>query len=364
MPTTLTSSIPSNQLVVSHECDIPSITSLASDPTTQTLRTSLSFCLPTSLAFAKRLTWEQTPWNPHSVLISPTDAQTICSALDAHTTTAINPSAVQNALLFGSTYPPHPPVAAFGCYPTLFVVFPHAHSLPAHDEAFLRVWHDGIVKPAFDRAWSDSRLCASYKEAFPVSGFLRGRRNGAKRVVRAAWPEWHDEWGAGSEGCFSAQRARVYNDAWDAIKGMLRDYPGMEEYREPLLLAVSRVNIHLQGMAGPEVVNTVVGREWDRFVDSRFLIKGSFRVVTEGVVGGKAVRMERNEGDYGGKHGRERETETREKEGGEGEQIAMEAEILDFGSRTSTGGKRAANHELASEAGHAHLTKRLRTHSR
>lgn len=112
------------------------------------------------------------------------------------------------------------------------------------DEKFLKLWHDEIIKPAFDRAWQDSaqtRLTGAFKNAFvhilpatgvrtamdahPFSGFSSRLRKGAPGHVSAAWP---------------ADNPKVLNDAWDAIQGMLKGHPDLEEYLDPMLMAVQR----------------------------------------------------------------------------------------------------------------------------
>lgn len=204
-----------------HERDIPGIVTQGHTAQTELCYTELSFCLPTSLAFAKRSSWEQTPWIPISTShrttnpISNDEAHLITIYLASHLGSSITPEAVQNALLFGTMCPSPVSAQSLGTYPHIFIVFPHAPSRPALDEKFLKIWHDQIVKPAFDRAWKDSGLTSIHgaeqdglsrvlppqgtstaRDALPAHGFLKHLRNGTPASVRDFWPAWHDPWGS------------------------------------------------------------------------------------------------------------------------------------------------------------------------
>ncbi|KAI4707195.1 hypothetical protein J4E89_008134 [Alternaria sp. Ai002NY15] len=235
-----------------HERSIPGLSVLSPTVNPEQCYSALSFCLPTSLAFAKRLTWEQTPWIPHTFNlksvnpIDEADTHRIATylSLHGHSVTARD---VQCALLFGSTTPDQDKMTeGMGSYPHLFVIFPHASMVPCIDPEFLKIWHDEIVKPAFDSAWKDSGLAFVYgssldtptrvlpptgvrtsRDAFPAAGFLERLHKGKSGAVRDYWPSWTD-------------------DSW---------YLGLE------------------------------GKYTDRLVDSRFVKEGSFQVVFEMVVG-------------------------------------------------------------------------------
>ncbi|KAF1832543.1 hypothetical protein BDW02DRAFT_481595, partial [Decorospora gaudefroyi] len=277
--------------------------------------TELSFCLPTSLAFAKRLTWEQTPWirfnvnNKSANPINESDAYLISQYLASHVGTPVTPAAIQNALLFGSTYPssPCPSDPHLRTSPRLFVVFPHATTNPSRDEKFLKIWHDEIVKPAFDCAWNDSGLTPIYgapmdgqthilpptgtrteRDAFPASGFLTRLRRGDQGEVRAYWPAWEDNWGLGNEGRYTGVRRTIYTEAWAAIKGMLKDHPQLASYQNPILLALCRGVVYVNARLNTQDKFKSVAQEWDALVDSRFIKPGSFKVVFEMIVGTQA----------------------------------------------------------------------------
>jgi hypothetical protein len=299
-----------------HERDIPSLARHPTRPQAENCYTELSFCLPTSLAFFKRLSWEQTPWIPctlnstSSNPISASDAHLIHQHLDSHLSETITPAALQNALLFGTTFPYNnnsTEEEELGTYPHVFVVFPHTQHKATDDETFLRIWHDDIVKPAFDRAWKDSGLVAilgaekdgqtrllpptgsyTHRDARPASGFLKRRlnqRNGDK-MVRDWWPVWPCHyWGLGSEGKYTDIRSRIFNEAWDAICGMLKDHPQLAEYQNPVLLALSRNRIYLAPRLSSRSKYQCVADEWDKMVDSRFVEPASFKVVVKTVVG-------------------------------------------------------------------------------
>ncbi|KAJ4362974.1 hypothetical protein N0V83_010091 [Neocucurbitaria cava] len=316
-----------------HERDIPSLADQSVSSQTETCRTELSFCLPTSLAFFKRLTWEQTPWigsTANSVSANPInmlDAQTIAQYLNSHLPQTVTVEAIRNAVLFGSTYPASPTtitaspspsedISPICTSPHLFIIFPHAKGHTTSNPSFLRPWHDAIVAPAFNRAWRDSFLTRIHgaepdgltrilaptgthtsHDALPAAGFLSHLQNGAPTCVRTQWPAWTtDNWGLGVEGRDSGARARVLDEAWDAMCGMLKSYPGMEAYRDPVLLAVSRARIYVAGdemnMAGK--VRCVV-QEWDKVVDARFVRSGSFKVVFQSVAGVVEVEEENEE---------------------------------------------------------------------
>ncbi|KAF1913331.1 hypothetical protein BDU57DRAFT_504426 [Ampelomyces quisqualis] len=261
----------------------PTLASNASAASITSLRSSLSFCLPTSLSFLTSPIWQQTPWVPRlsptlhpSSPITPADADTI-SAYLSH---AISSTAIQHALLF-CTSPSHGP--------DLFVVFPHTTTPPATHEPFLRTWHDQIVKPAFDRSWRDSHLTrvhgaendsstrilapngvSTSHDALRAAGFVARLRRGAEGSVAAAWPA----------------SSVVLDEAWDAVTGMLRNHPDLTpEFQDPVLLAVYRAEILFAEDLDGRDVYASVGREWDKYVDAGRVVEGSFGVVIQAVMG-------------------------------------------------------------------------------
>ncbi|KAL1800850.1 hypothetical protein ACET3X_001192 [Alternaria dauci] len=299
---------------ITHERDINGLATLAVIAKAEQCHSELSFCLPMSLAFAKRLTWEQTPWIPSKLNrqsvnpIGEADAYRIAQHLASHGH-KVTQKDIERALLFGTTYAPTPEgdnmSGEMGINPHLFVIFPHASKVPCLDEQFLKIWHDQIVKPAFDRAWSDSGLTLVHgssldtptrllppvgvrtqRDADPASGFLERLRNGKPGAVRDHWPVWRDsKWHLGVEGKYTHTRTRIYHEAWSAIKGMLKDHPQMSSYQNPILLAVSRAQIHVNTRLSTNYKFKCIAQEWDRLVDSRFVKPASFQVVFETAVG-------------------------------------------------------------------------------
>lgn len=267
--------------------ETPKVQSLTTQtPTTHivSIKTSLSFCLPTSLAFFKDLTWEQTPWI-HSYTASRTAASPIIPAdADAISRFLVNldvsQEAVENALFFGSS------ISGID----LFVTFPNSEddTNPATDENFLKTWHDQIVKPAFDRAWKDGGLTPIYgaevgavtsflrptgartaMEALPAKGFIKRLHRNTPGSVSANWPNGNPD---------------VLNEAWQAIKGMLKDHPNLKEFQDPILLAVYRAEIHLgENMTSSEQYNSVA-KEWDGHCHWEYCVPQSLGLVLESVV--------------------------------------------------------------------------------
>ncbi|KAF2242848.1 hypothetical protein BU26DRAFT_438017 [Trematosphaeria pertusa] len=257
---------------------------------------SLSFALPTSLAFFKRLTWEQTPWT--SQKISPHNAHIIASHLTSLSPHPIAPEAIQHALCFGVSYT-STSNGSKDSYPQLFVVFPHLRRDISRDEKFLRVWHDEVVKPAFDEAWKESGLVKVHGserdairrlnarpsgtwtvcDAEPAESILRRLQKGNKASIHVSWPDWTGSsdptGGAGEEG---DQRAYIFDEAWISMKGMVDAHPDLAEMQEPFLLAVHRGNVDVvQGMDLVKV-HERVGQYWEQFADSRFMTPESFSV--------------------------------------------------------------------------------------
>jgi hypothetical protein len=256
---------------------------IAQSPAAQVIsvKTELSFCLLTSLAFFKDLTWEQTPWIYHHTTsrttispIIPAGADSISSFFVNHD---ISQEAVGNALFFGSS--------ATGI--DLFIIFPYAGEdpNPATDERFLNIWHDQIVKPAFDRAWKDSGLIPIHgaevhpmtpimkpsgahtdMEALPAKGFIKRLTNGSPGSVSTDWPN---------------NKQEVLNEAWLDITGMLKDHPDLADFQDPRLLAVYRAEIHLgEHMSYSEQYRTVC-KEWKPLANGEYIEPGTFGVVLE-----------------------------------------------------------------------------------
>lgn len=161
-----------------------------------------------------------------------------------------------------------------------------------------------MVKPAFDEAWVQSGLVDVYKKtedgtvwvtekAGPTATEVYDRYYESEypwllRPQHRVWPVWSDAWAyreppaedkgtlaRGIEGGYSDKRARVFEEAWSSIQGMLRGdgYPG--EMSDPVLLAVWEKEVEAED-AGSLVRK--VGREWDAYADSRYVKEGDFFV--------------------------------------------------------------------------------------
>lgn len=237
--------------------------------------------------------------------ISAADARLIASNIRSD---LLTPEVIGKALLLGTALPPNATLtdAALASYPHVYVLFPHADADfdVASNPFFINIWHDQIVKPAFDCAWRDSGLVPSKgvgaggltrilgptgtrtaRRALPAVGFLQRLRNGTEGAVRADWPMWVGDKASGEEGEFADIRVKTYGEAWEAIQGILKDHPDLPGFHDPVLLAVSHQHVHLNNGADVQEHYDVVGAEWDKHADARFINSRSFRVVYEQVVG-------------------------------------------------------------------------------
>jgi hypothetical protein len=281
----------SDAIAVVDTPSVPALVAQAPASATQvfSVKSELSFCIPTSLAFFKDLTWEQTPWTHRYIAsravaspITPTDADKIYSFSANHD---ISQEAIENSLFFGTS--------SAGI--DLFVVFPHVdyHTNPATDARFLNIWHDQIVKPAFDHAWKDSGLTTIHgadvnaisrimppagthtdMEALPAEGFIKRLKNGSPGSISANWPKHNPE---------------VLHEAWRDIAGMLKDHPDLQEFQNPILLAVYRAEIHMGGHLNPTEQYQGVYKGWELLATTDYIEPGSFGVVLETIVGRRKV---------------------------------------------------------------------------
>jgi hypothetical protein len=283
-----------------HESRIPPVASKARyQPVkahTATANAPLSFAVPTSIAFFKRLTWELTP------LTRPGIDPTTATAIAAHIPT-LTADAIHFALCLGvgSTGLTN---AAKDKQPHLYVVFPHLRR--PIDEKFWRLWHTEVIKPAFDETWISSGLVNvwedkdfqwSTEKAAPTADEILDRFYNAPeyrryRPRRIEWPTWNDPWefsdppspdvlAKGLEGGFSDARARVYDEAWSAMRDMLKGGDEPREMSDPVLLAVWEKNVEVHEFVSHDSLVKSVGKEWDVHVDSRFVENDMFVVQVE-----------------------------------------------------------------------------------
>ncbi|KAL1598872.1 hypothetical protein SLS60_008015 [Paraconiothyrium brasiliense] len=280
-----------------HESKIPSITSKTRDsklqPENVSTTTTLSFATPKSLAFFKRFTWELTPWTRPN--IDPTTA----TAISAHIPT-LPADAIHLAICLGVGYTAFSK-ACRDQRPHLYVVFPHLRR--PIDEQFWRVWHTNIVKPAFDEAWISSGLVDVWEredtawiteKAAPTADQVLDRYDNApsyrrQRPQQIQWPEWRDFWefdeepsprtlSKGSEGGFSYRRALVFDEAWSAMRDMLKGGDELREMSDPILLALWEKAVEVEEPVSADVLIKTVGKEWDAYIDLRFVEKNMFVV--------------------------------------------------------------------------------------
>ncbi|KAF2637625.1 hypothetical protein P280DRAFT_521287 [Massarina eburnea CBS 473.64] len=260
-----------------------------SSPHNGPVSTSLSFALPTSLSFCKRMTWEQTPWT------CPRISTTTASIIASHLTPLnprITPTTLLHALCFGVVYPSptHDSKGPKKLYPHIFVVFPRLKEDVSANPAFLKTWHDDIVKPAFDNAWLDSKLVAhrqndSIKGSSPTTActakpashiidnyLLKGYNPSIHRV----WPDFEvrEDW-------MEDLREEVYGTAWNSILGILADRYDLGSLGDLFLVAVWELEVKGEEGVGAERVVECVKAQWREFTDEKFVVPGSFKVVVD-----------------------------------------------------------------------------------
>jgi hypothetical protein len=189
--------------------------------------------------------------------------------------------------------------------PQLWVVFPHCGRDLLKDGEFLKAWHDHIVKPAFEKAWEESGLLPASDSPGDANGqgmhsqsdsvhpskamsfdelLKHVTANERQQAVRTRWPEWIDQQPERgySEGPFSDKRAKVYNDAWTAMKKMLNQH---KKLKDPILLCINRSTTEF-GLEMPlHTIYDRVGQQWNKSVDARFVVPRTFKVVVETVIG-------------------------------------------------------------------------------
>lgn len=213
-----------------------------------------------------------------------------------------------NALFLGSAYPITTPPGSLGTYPHVFVVFPHAKTCVATNARFLRTWHDEVVKPAFDCAWKDSGKATIYgaeksgkprillptgvrtaNDAAGSEGLLTLLHNNAQDAVRVRWPTWPNT--------ESDARASIMDEAWEAMKGIIKDHPNLAEFQDPILLAVGRGEYAFSPAVQSKGMFKDMALEWEKYVDARFVEAESFRVLVQSVIGVAMDGWGEEEGD-------------------------------------------------------------------
>lgn len=124
------------------------------------------------------------------------------------------------------------------------------------------MWVTGKAAPSFEE------VCERFYD--------KGLR--VHRSQHVEWPFWKDEWRSkysgkgGLEGGWSDARAKVLGEAWGAARDMGK---GLGAVEGMVLLAVWEKEVEAEGV--DELVERV-GKEWDGYVDSRFVEEGMFFV--------------------------------------------------------------------------------------
>lgn len=250
--------------------------------------TRLSFALPTSLAFFKRLTWEQRLWT------SPVLPQAADRKIASQTSPIlaeiqgiyVTPESIERAIGFGVSYNATAN-AAKKRYPHLFTVFPHLRHEITDDFEFIGFWHYQIVKPAFNGTPRDERTRDSpfgadkytHCDADPAPYFVKRLQQYLIASVHITWPKYADPWESGREGKWPDKRANIFHKAWVSMECTIRRHPALKQMQDPVLAVWGQ-----EAEANDErrLVEDMSGL-WDAYVDSRFIMDYSFEVCCERV---------------------------------------------------------------------------------
>lgn len=79
-------------------------------------------------------------------------------------------------------------------------------------------------------------------------------------------------------------RANILHDAWTAMPGMIEGHPDLSDCQKLILLAVCRHHVHYGEQMTAQGIHKDVGLEWDKYVNARYEVPGSFQVVLETVI--------------------------------------------------------------------------------
>lgn len=88
---------------------------------------------------------------------------------------------------------------------------------------------------------------STHMDAHPFTGFSARLRKNTPGYVGVAW---------------SSGNAKVLDEAWAAIMGMLDGHPDLRDYQHPILLAVQRDEICFGEQVGVPTVYEERGKEW------------------------------------------------------------------------------------------------------
>jgi hypothetical protein len=136
------------------------------------------------------------------------------------------------------------------------------------------------------------------------------------------------------------------------MKGMLRGCPGLEEYREPVLLAVGRGTVDCGHDVGVSEVFEKVQGVWTEFGHVSEVVRDSFRVVVEAVVGTGRARNVGDDVDCDDEVGRTFSCDFEDKDEDEDEDDREEVEKTDGRGGKRKEGSRAQPEDDGDSSGH------------
>ncbi|KAF2475816.1 uncharacterized protein BDR25DRAFT_379381 [Lindgomyces ingoldianus] len=217
----------------------------------------------------------------------------------------IKPCAFSQAIYFGEA---RSESEAVNTRPGLYIIFPYLKQSVTRNDKFLKIWHDDIVGPAFNRAWEDSGLVDLFrmqnhvkktisgnnrqKMAHPAINLIHHLQNNKTNKLREQWPEFHDPEVQNNEGKYTGLRSNIFDEAWKSILGMVKDHPQLGgEFQDPFLLVVHEIHIDINQDMSVQDKYGSVGRNWDLSIDSRYIVPKSFKVIVETTLGGKMARV-------------------------------------------------------------------------
>jgi hypothetical protein len=288
MSSTYTEEEEEMSLTTMQEEDIPSFADTATGtPIWGPSMSWVSFALPDSMAFFKRLTFEITSTGGDVCRYSQQTAEAIAAHIGpilARTRGIyITSEAICNAHCLGVAFPGQPDADEKEQYPHLYVVFPYRKT--ALTEELRQIW-DRFEHEQDDEAPGDKVIrhgmfgkdtMINCEEDQPT--YVRSVDG--KRILHMKWPEFYDRWGdateGGTEGEYSDDRAVLFDEAWTAIQESLETNAVFKNERceDPILLAVWHV---VAAEKRRRKAVQVVAEKWDAYADSRYAVLGSFRV--------------------------------------------------------------------------------------
>lgn len=112
--------------------------------------------------------------------------------------------------------------------------------------------------------------------------------NNVQESVRVHWPTWS----AGE----SDRHAAIMDEAWDAMKGIVKDHPNLTDFQDPILLAVGCGEYTFSARVSTKEMYKDVALEWEKYVDARFVVPRSFNILMQSMIGFVDETMGQEEG--------------------------------------------------------------------